>query len=173
MLFSLEEEEYESSHITELLNVFFNWFGKNSGDPSVLIRLEMKSKFQGLLHPEGCEISPPHLAHLPLREWWAAVVLRPGINGWSNCTIPILKRECQAGRQWVPFSLWYDMAGDRSHNLPVSGQTRYHLTAQQSSGSVSGCSTTELVLKEESSHLYTAGNSDSVVRDLMMKQVFV
>lgn len=36
--------------------------------------------------------------------------------------------ESQAGRQWLPCSLWFDPAGDPTHKLPVSGWTLDHWT---------------------------------------------
>lgn len=51
-------------------------------------------KSQWLSQTQGCEICHPHLTHHPLKERWAAAVLRLGSIGWSN--------QCQAGRQWGP-----------------------------------------------------------------------
>lgn len=51
-------------------------------------------KSQWLSQTQGCEICHPHLTHHPLKERWAATVLRLGSIGWSN--------QCQAGRQWGP-----------------------------------------------------------------------
>lgn len=64
----------------------------------------------------------------PKGERWAADELHPGIIGWCNWTIQTQNNEWQAGWQRLPFStsLWYDLASDQNHNLPVSRWTLCH-----------------------------------------------
>lgn len=77
--------------------------------------LKVKFKSHCSSHPEGCKISPPHLTPGPLREWRAVAALRstPQVQ-------PSQQSARHRGNRQHFHSLWYDPAGNRTQNLPVS-----------------------------------------------------